>query len=163
MILCCGAFDTPKLLLLSGVGLADHLRGLGIPVVADLPGVGENLLDHPEGVVMWESSRPVPEATSNYYEAGLFARVDADADTPDLMFHFGTQAFRRAHAPERVSDRRASFMRNPERRPGKEPGRRAAPLVGPFGFTAHRLPVLHGPRGATTRGSWSRASGSPAN
>ena len=93
VVLCCGAFDTPKLLLLSGVGPADHLRELNIPVVSDLSGVGENLLDHPEGVVMWESSRSVPEKTSNYYEAGLFAKVDADADTPDLMFHFGTQAF----------------------------------------------------------------------
>ncbi|MBA2443541.1 MAG: GMC family oxidoreductase N-terminal domain-containing protein [Rubrobacter sp.] len=93
VVLCCGAFDSPKLLLLSGVGPAEQLQGLGLPVVADLPGVGENLLDHPEGVVMWESSRPVPEATSNFYEAGMFARVDPGADDPALMFHFGTQAF----------------------------------------------------------------------
>lgn len=93
VVLSCGAFDTPKLLLLSGVGPAEQLRGLGLPVVADLPGVGENLLDHPEGVVMWEAARPVPEATSNFYEAGMFAKVDAGAEDPDLMFHFGTQAF----------------------------------------------------------------------
>ncbi|MGH3194365.1 MAG: GMC family oxidoreductase N-terminal domain-containing protein, partial [Streptosporangiaceae bacterium] len=48
IILCGGAINTPQLLQLSGVGSADLLRGLGIHVVADLPGVGENLQDHLE-------------------------------------------------------------------------------------------------------------------
>jgi len=46
IILCLGAFGTPQLLMLSGIGPADHLRDLGIAVVADLPGVGRNLADH---------------------------------------------------------------------------------------------------------------------
>jgi Choline dehydrogenase and related flavoproteins len=51
VILACGAFDTPKLLLLSGIGPKWHLRERGIPLVVDLPGVGDNLIDHPEGWV----------------------------------------------------------------------------------------------------------------
>lgn len=47
VILSSGAINSPQLLLLSGVGPADHLRSLGIPVVFDLPGVGRNLRDHP--------------------------------------------------------------------------------------------------------------------
>src|SRR5262249_59970197 len=48
VLLCGGAFNTPQLLQLSGIGDAGHLRGLDIPVVADLPGVGANLQDHLE-------------------------------------------------------------------------------------------------------------------
>lgn len=47
IVLCAGAFGSPAILLRSGLGPADHLRALGIPVVADRPGVGECLLDHP--------------------------------------------------------------------------------------------------------------------
>jgi len=93
VIVCCGAFDTPKLLLLSGIGPADHLREVDVPVLADVPGVGEHLLDHPEGVVMWESSRPVPTMSRQGWEAALFARTDPSAEEPDVMFHFGTSAF----------------------------------------------------------------------
>ena len=92
-VVCCGAFDTPKLLMLSGVGPAEHLREVGVPVVADVPGVGEHLLDHPEGVVMWEASRPVPTMSRQGWEAALFARTDPSVEEPDVMFHFGTSAF----------------------------------------------------------------------
>jgi choline oxidase len=93
VILCCGAFDSPKLLLLSGIGPADHLRQVGIPVRVDLPGVGEHLTDHPEGVVMWEAARPVPQVSTQFWEAGLFLRTDSALDWPDLMYHFGTVPF----------------------------------------------------------------------
>lgn len=92
IVVACGAFDTPKLLMLSGVGPAQHLRSLGIEVVEDLP-VGEHLLDHPEGVLIWKTKRPVPQETVQRYEAGVFATVDPNASWPDLMFHFGLEAF----------------------------------------------------------------------
>lgn len=93
IILCCGAFDTPKLLLLSGIGPADHLREVGVTLRYHLPGVGENLLDHPEGVVNWEASRPVPPETTQIWELGLFAHSQPGLEMPDLMFHFGTEPF----------------------------------------------------------------------
>lgn len=93
VVVCCGAFDTPKLLMLSGIGPAEHLYDVGVPVMVDVPGVGEHLLDHPEGVVMWEATRPVPTMSRQGWEAALFARTDPDAEEPDVMFHFGTSAF----------------------------------------------------------------------
>src|SRR5690606_28971856 len=82
-----GAVDTPRLLLLSGIGPAGQLRDLGIDPVVDLPGVGEHLLDHPEALVLWEASRPVPEPSVMDSDAGLFVRRDQAEPVPDLMFH----------------------------------------------------------------------------
>jgi choline dehydrogenase len=53
VVLCGGAINSPQLLMLSGIGPADHLRQHGIEVVADLPGVGENLHDHPVTPMVW--------------------------------------------------------------------------------------------------------------
>lgn len=61
MIVSCGSIDSSKLLMLSGVGPAGQLREVGVDVVVDSPGVGENLQDHAEGVIMWEArQRSVP-------------------------------------------------------------------------------------------------------
>lgn len=57
MILTAGALRTPQLLMLSGVGPAGHLAGHGIPVLADLPGVGSNLHDHPMITPVWPITR----------------------------------------------------------------------------------------------------------
>jgi choline dehydrogenase-like flavoprotein len=86
-VLCAGAIDTPRLLLLSGIGPADHLRDLGIDVRLDLPGVGEHLLDHPESLILWEAARPIPPQSAMDSDAGLFVRRDPGDERPDLMFH----------------------------------------------------------------------------
>ena len=52
IIICCGAIDTPKLLLLSGIGPQDHLNYVGIKTLINNIGVGMHLLDHPEGVII---------------------------------------------------------------------------------------------------------------
>ncbi|MFN2445612.1 MAG: GMC family oxidoreductase [Vicinamibacterales bacterium] len=88
VILCGGVIDSPKLLLLSGIGPADHLRSLGVPVVVDLPGVGSNLQDHLKISVRWRGRQTLPASTVS---AGLFvhsewARVSAP---PDLQFYVG--------------------------------------------------------------------------
>jgi choline oxidase len=93
VIVSCGAFDSPKLLLNSGIGPAGHLRSVGMHVVHDLPGVGEHLLDHPEGVVNWELSRPMPPEAVNFWEIGIFEKTQPDLPAPDLMMHLGIVVF----------------------------------------------------------------------
>jgi choline oxidase len=93
VIVACGAFDSPKLLLNSGIGPAEHLRSVGVPVVHDLPGVGEHLLDHPEGVVNWELSRPMPPEAINFWEVGIFDMTAPGLPAPDLMMHLGVVVF----------------------------------------------------------------------
>ncbi|GLY77544.1 choline dehydrogenase [Actinoallomurus iriomotensis] len=111
IILCGGSINTPQLLQLSGVGDAAELRALGVDVVADLPGVGENLQDHLEVYVQYACKRPVsvqpalakwrrplvgaqwlflrsgPGAT-NHFEGGGFVRSNDEVAYPNLMFHF---------------------------------------------------------------------------
>jgi choline dehydrogenase len=82
-ILSAGAFGSPKLLMLSGVGDAAHLTALGIPVIADLPGVGQNLQDHVLSFVIHEAKRPIPAQGYNLLEAHLFAKTDSRLIGPD--------------------------------------------------------------------------------
>ena len=89
-ILCTGAVDTPRLLLHSGIGPAPQLRSLGIPLVKDVPGIGSNLMDHPESIILWELNTPVPpNQTTMDSDAGIFLRRStAKPDEPaDLMMH----------------------------------------------------------------------------
>jgi choline dehydrogenase len=111
VILCGGAINSPQLLQLSGVGPAALLREHGIDVVADLPGVGENLQDHLEVYVQYACKQPVSVApalkmrnrpmvgakwlfgrtgpgATNHFEGGGFARSNEDVPYPNLMFHF---------------------------------------------------------------------------
>ncbi|KAI9799615.1 MAG: hypothetical protein M1833_003930 [Piccolia ochrophora] len=92
-ILCAGAVDTPRLLLLSGIGPRQQLDDLGIPVVKHISGVGENLLDHPESMIMWELEKPVPSETTMDSDAGIFLRRElpnargGDGEIADIMMH----------------------------------------------------------------------------
>jgi choline dehydrogenase len=70
VIVTAGALITPKLLMLSGLGPADHLRKHGLPVVADLPGVGQNLIDHPEVPIIATANGPY-----GYYRQGTGWRM----------------------------------------------------------------------------------------
>lgn len=111
VILSGGAINSPQLLQLSGVGNAEELSRLGIDVVHDLPGVGENLQDHLEVYIQyackqkvtmqrylkhrykpwlganWLFRRKGPAAT-NHFEGGGFVRSNEEVKYPNLMFHF---------------------------------------------------------------------------
>ncbi|MGA5466523.1 GMC family oxidoreductase [Mycobacterium sp. NPDC050041] len=93
VILCAGAIDTPKLLMLSGIGPTAHLREIGVPVRVDSPGVGANLDDHVEGLVFWEASKPMVTTSTQWWEIGLFTTVDEGVTQPDLMMHYGSVPF----------------------------------------------------------------------
>jgi choline oxidase len=93
VIVTAGAIDTPKLLMLSGIGPADHLREFGIPVRVDSPGVGSNLDDHVEGLVFWEASRPMVTTSTQWWEIGLFTTTEDGLEQPDLMMHYGSVPF----------------------------------------------------------------------
>ena len=116
ILLCAGAFGSAQLLQLSGVGPAGLLKSLDIPVVADLPSVGENLQDHLEVYIQYASRQPVsmqphlkwrrwpwvgfqwlarkgPGAT-NHFEGGGFVRSNPDESYPNLMLHFLPLAIR---------------------------------------------------------------------
>jgi choline dehydrogenase len=111
IIVCGGAINSPQLLQLSGVGNGAELAKLGIEVVADLPGVGENLQDHLEVYVQYGSKLPVSVApalkwrnrpmvgakwllrrtgpgATNHFEGGGFACSNDEVAYPNLMFHF---------------------------------------------------------------------------
>ncbi|WP_193048668.1 GMC family oxidoreductase [Mycolicibacterium baixiangningiae] len=93
VILCAGAIDTPKLLMLSGIGPTAHLREIGIPVRVDSPGVGANLDDHVEGLVFWEAAHPMVTTSTQWWEIGLFTTIDEGLSQPDLMMHYGSVPF----------------------------------------------------------------------
>jgi choline dehydrogenase len=111
VIVCGGAINSPQLLQLSGVGAASELGALGIDVVADAPGVGENLQDHLEVYIQHSATQPVTMApyfamkrrplvglewllrksgpgATNHFEAGGFVRGNDEVKYPNLMYHF---------------------------------------------------------------------------
>jgi choline dehydrogenase len=111
VVLAAGALNSPKILMLSGIGPADYLRTINVQSRHHLPGVGENLLDHLRIPVIYESDRRSPGAkiywisaaiqyalgqtgvlASNCCESGAVVRSDPSASMPDLQFvtHFQT-------------------------------------------------------------------------
>jgi choline oxidase len=93
IIVSAGAIDSPKLLMLSGIGPAEHLREVGVEVRVDSPGVGSNLQDHPEAVIRWESKKPMPRTSTQWWEIGIFHSTVDGLDRPDLMMHYGSVPF----------------------------------------------------------------------
>ena len=88
VIVCAGAVDSPRLLLLSGIGPAAELERAGIAVAHDLPGVGRNLHDHPLCGVSYEAAQPIPPARTNHAETSLLWRSAPGLDGPDMQLMF---------------------------------------------------------------------------
>ncbi|MDM7932157.1 choline dehydrogenase [Tabrizicola sp.] len=111
VILAASSINTPKLLMLSGIGPAAHLREHGVEVAADRPGVGANLQDHLEIYMQYSASQPITlfkywnlwgkawvgaqwlftgkgPGASNQFEACAFIRSKAGIEYPDIQYHF---------------------------------------------------------------------------
>lgn len=111
VVLCGGAFNSPQVLQLSGIGNAEELNAVGVTPLHHLPGVGENLQDHLEVYVQHACTQPVSlnpnlklwrrpfigaqwlflrsgPGASNHFEAGGFIRSNDEVDYPNLMYHF---------------------------------------------------------------------------
>ncbi len=85
VVLCAGTIGSPSILLRSGIGPATDLRGIGLPVVADLPGVGANLADHPATFVDCGYVGPARSAPALHTIATFHSDARASHETPDLM------------------------------------------------------------------------------
>ncbi|RWC46188.1 choline dehydrogenase [Mesorhizobium sp.] len=117
VILAASSINSPKILMLSGIGPAEHLREYGIQVIADRPGVGRNLQDHMELYIQQESTQPITLnsvlnpfskamigaqwlffksglGATNHFEAAAFVRSRAGVDYPDIQYHFIPAAVR---------------------------------------------------------------------
>jgi choline dehydrogenase len=97
VIVSAGAIDSPRLLLLSGIGPADELREADVPVAFDLPGVGRNLHDQPLCGVVYEASQPIPPGRANLAETSLLWRSDSSLPGPDMQIMFIHVPFHPAH------------------------------------------------------------------
>lgn len=93
VILCASAAESPKLLMLSGIGPAEHLEKFNIPVRVNLPGVGENFHDHAYLSVLYEQSKPTTEPGQIATEALLFLRSSPGTKGPDLELIFSPIPF----------------------------------------------------------------------
>jgi choline dehydrogenase len=117
VIVAASSINSPKILMLSGIGPAQHLKDHGIAVVADRPGVGANLQDHLELYIQQESIKPITLnsvlnpvskaligaqwmlfknglGATNHFEAAAFVRSAANIDYPDIQYHFIPAAVR---------------------------------------------------------------------
>lgn len=88
VVVSAGAVDSPRLLLLSGIGPAAELKAAGVGVFHDLPGVGRNLHDHPLCGVVYEAAQPIPAARTNHAETSLLWRSDSSLAGPDMQLMF---------------------------------------------------------------------------
>ena len=164
VIIAASAINSPKLLMLSGIGPARHLAGHGLPVIADRPGVGRNLQDHLELYIQMTATQPVSlykywnlfgkafvgaqwlltrkgPGASNQFESCAFIRSRAGVDYPDIQYHFLPIAVRydgRAAADTHGFQAHTGPMRSPSR--GEVTLRAADPAQPPrilFNYMSH--------------------------
>ena len=111
VILCGGTINSPQLLLLSGIGPAAHLSEMGVDLVHDLPGVGQNLQDHLDVTLRWQATQPITAFSASRFPgnittllnwrlrgkgwgaaaptpSGAFLKTSPDLETPDIQLHY---------------------------------------------------------------------------
>ncbi|MCU1667422.1 MAG: choline dehydrogenase [Blastococcus sp.] len=144
VVLAAGTVGTPQLLMLSGIGPADHLEDLGIEVVADLPGVGANLFDHPMCGVVYQSAQPVPHGINNHGEVQGLLSTGIGGPGPDVQIMFVDVPLRAdslsgpdiAHGYAIMVSLMAPFSRGSLRLASMTPG--AHPVIDPAYYTDQR-------------------------
>ncbi|MEU1410864.1 GMC family oxidoreductase N-terminal domain-containing protein [Streptomyces sp. NPDC005731] len=103
VVLAAGTVGSAQLLLLSGIGPQSHLREVGVEVLLDLPGVGENLHDHPRSTVVYNATRRVAPGLNNHAETVGLVRSGATLDAPDIQFQVVDIPYHAPALPPRLS------------------------------------------------------------
>jgi choline dehydrogenase len=135
VIVCAGAVGSPHLLLLSGIGPAGRLRPLGIGTVADLPGVGENLQDHPIAMACYTTPGPLARSRYNHVEVYAALRSPLAGAYPDLqLFPILLPAAPAGHQPPEAGYALVAAVTAPDSRGAVRlafPDPQAAPVIDP--------------------------------
>ena len=97
VVVSAGAVDSPRLLLLSGIGPARELEAAGVAAAHHLPGVGRNLHDHPLCGIVYEAAQPIPEGRTNLAETSMLWRSDQSLAGPDMQLMFIHVPFHSPH------------------------------------------------------------------
>jgi choline dehydrogenase len=144
VVLTAGTVGTPQLLMISGIGPADHLEDHGIEVVANLPGVGANLHDHPMCGLVYHSAQPVPHGANNHGEVQGLLSTGTGGHGPDVQIMFVDVPLRADSLPGPELEHgyaimvslMSPFSRGSLRLASKIPG--ARPLIDPAYYTDQR-------------------------
>ncbi|MET0899060.1 MAG: GMC family oxidoreductase N-terminal domain-containing protein [Mycobacterium sp.] len=149
VVISAGAVDSPRLLLLSGVGPAAELEAADVTVVHDLPGVGRNLHDHPLCGVVYEAAQPIPAGRTNHAETSLLWRSDESLAGPDMQLMFIHVPFHLPHLAAPANSYTFSIATVPDARgsirlAGPDPT--TMPLIDPnyLGAESDVRRMLHG-------------------
>lgn len=149
VVLSAGAVDSPRLLLLSGIGPAGELETAGVTVVHDLPGVGRNLHDHPLCGVIYEATQPIPAGRTNLAETSMLWRSHDSLAGPDMQLMFIHVPFHLPHLEAPANSFTFAIATVPEARgsirlAGPQP--ETAPLIDPnyLGVESDVQRMLHG-------------------
>jgi choline dehydrogenase len=149
VVLSAGAVDSPRLLLLSGVGPAAELEAAGVETVHDLPGVGRNLHDHPLCGVVYEASQPIPAGRTNHAETSMVWRSEESLGGPDMQLMFIHVPFHPPHLAAPANSFTLAVATVPEARgsirlAGPDP--EAPPLIDPnyLGAESDVRRLVHG-------------------
>ncbi|MGK2869362.1 MAG: GMC family oxidoreductase [Mycobacterium sp.] len=151
VVLSAGSVDSPRLLLLSGVGPAAELEAADVTVVHDLPGVGRNLHDHPLCGIVYEAAQPIPAGRTNLAETSMLWRSDESLGGPDMQLMFIHVPFHLPHLAAPANSFTFAIATLPEARgsirlAGPDP--RTAPLIDPnyLGTESDVRRMMHGVR-----------------
>lgn len=149
VVVSAGAVDSPRLLLLSGIGPAAELEAVDVTVSCHLPGVGRNLHDHPLCGVVYEAARPIPPARTNHAETSMLWRSDESLPGPDMQLMFIHVPFHSPHLVAPANSYTLAVATVPEARgairlAGPDPT--TAPLIDPdyLGAESDTQRMLHG-------------------